>query len=149
MNIDNRLVIDSRLEEIARARDWLAERVSQAMLSRETVGDLKLALTEALSNVICHSYDSEPGHQIILSLFVDDKALTLTIRDFGRPFDASLYQMPDLDKLQEGGYGVFLIQSLMDQVRYDTSSGVGTTLTLVKQRDRQRSKKPGNLYTSL
>ena len=136
MSVKDRLVIDSRLEAAAQAREWIAERAKQARLSRETVSDLKLALTEAITNVVRHSYDDEPGHQIILSWAVDDETLTLTIRDFGRPFDASNYQSPDLSELQTGGYGIFLIQSLMDEVRYDTSSGLGTTLTLVKQRDR-------------
>lgn len=139
MGVNDRLVIDSRTEEIARARDWLVKQTVRAKFSRETIGDLKLALTEAISNVVCHSYDSEPGHQIILSLIVDDEALTLTIRDFGRPFDASHYQPPNLNELHEGGYGIFLMQSLMDRVDYDTSSGVGATLTLVKRRDRNSS----------
>lgn len=136
MSVKDRLVIDSRLEAAAQARQWVAERAKQARLSCETVGDLKLALTEVITNIVRHSYDGEPGHQIILSWAVDDETLILTIRDFGRPFDASHYQSPDLSELQTGGYGIFLIQSLMDEVRYDTSSGLGTTLTLVKQRNR-------------
>ena len=139
MDVNDRLVIDSRTEEIARARDWLTKQAIQAKFSRETIGDLKLALTEAISNVVCHSYDNEPGHQIILSLIVDDEVLTLASRDFGRPFDVSRYQPPDLNELHEGGYGIFLIQSLMDQVDYDTSSGAGATLTLVKRRDKNPS----------
>jgi len=138
MSTRDRLVIDSRLEAATQAREWIAERARQVGLSRETVGDLKLVLTEAITNVVRHSYDGEPGHQIILSWAVDDEMLTLTIRDFGRPFDVGHYQSPDLSELQTGGYGIFLIQSLMDEVRYDTSSGVGTTLTLVKRRDKDQ-----------
>ena len=136
MSAKDRLVIDSRLEAVAQAREWVAERARQARLSRETIGDLKLVLTEAVTNVVRHSYDGESGHQIILSWAVDDETLTLTVRDFGRPFDPGSYQSPDLSELQTGGYGIFLVQSLMDEVRYDTSSGVGTTLTLVKRRDQ-------------
>ncbi len=134
MSMEDRLVIDSRLEAVAEARDWLAERASRAGFSSQTVSDLKLALTEAVSNVVRHAYGGEPGHQIVLSLAMDDEALTLTIRDFGRPFDPGRYREPDLSEPQEGGYGVFLMHNLMDEVRYDTSSGVGTTLTLVKRR---------------
>lgn len=129
------MVIDSRLEAVAQAREWVAERAREARLCRETIGDLKLALTEAVTNVVRHSYDGEPGHQIILSWAVDDERLTLTIREFGRPFDISEYQPPDLSELHTGGYGIFLIHSLMDEVHYDTS-GEGTTLTLVKRRDQ-------------
>ena len=123
MSAKDRLVIDSRLEAVSQAREWVVERAKQARLSRETIGDLKLVLTEAVTNVVRHSYDGEPGHQIILSWAVDDETLTLTIRDFGRPFDPSRYQPPDLSELQTGGYGIFLIQSLMDEVRYDTLGG--------------------------
>lgn len=134
MNVEDRLVIDSRLDAIAQARNWLAERAGQAGFPSDTISDLKLAISEAITNVVRHAYNGEPDHQIILSLVIDDKALTLTIRDFGRPFDASGYRPPDLNEPQEAGYGMFLMHSLMDEVHYDTSSGVGTTLTLVKRR---------------
>lgn len=144
MNAEDRLIIDSQPEALAEARDWLADRASRAGFPPDTVTDLKLALTEAVSNVMLHAYGGEPGHQIILSLVTDDQALTLTIRDFGRPFDASHYQTPDLSEPQEGGYGIFLIHSLMDEVRYDTSSGAGTTLTLVKGRANNPSTGSGS-----
>ncbi len=136
MNAEDRLVIDSRLEAVAEARDWLAKRASQAGFSTSTVGDLKLALTEAITNVVRHAYGGEAGRQIVLSLATDDESLTLTIRDFGRPFDTGRYRTPDLSDPQEGGYGIFLIRSLMDEVHYDTSAEEGTTLTLIKRRDK-------------
>ena len=134
MNAQERLVIDSRLEAAAEARAWLVEQASQAGFSADTINDLKLALTEAVTNVVRHAYGGEPGHQIILSLAADAEALTLTVRDYGRPFDASLYQSPDLSEPQEGGYGMLLLRRLTDEARYDTSSETGTTLTLVKRR---------------
>ena len=134
MNAESQLIIDSRREAIAQARDWLAELTSQAGFSPQTISDLKLVLAEALGNVIHYAYDGEPGHQIILSLSTDDEGLTLTIHDFGHPPDASRYQTPDLSELREGGYDAFLIHSLMDKVCYDASPEKGTTLTLIKWR---------------
>ncbi len=134
MDVKDQLVIDSRLEAVAQAQDWLAQLASKAGFPAETVGDLKLVLTEAIGNVVHYAYDGEPGHQIILSLSTDDEALTLTIRDFGHPPDTSRYHTPDLSDLREGGYDAFLIHSLTDEVRYDASPEEGTTLTLVKQR---------------
>ena len=135
MDVKDQLVIDSRLEALAEARDWLAGRSAQAGVPTGTINDLKLVLTEAVSNVVRHAYDGEPGHPIEMSLVVDADALTLTIRDFGRPFNLGSYRAPDLGDPQEGGYGVFLMHALMDQVHYDTSSEMGTTLTLVKRRE--------------
>lgn len=135
MDEEDRLVVDSRLEAVAEARAWLAKQASQAGFSSDAIGDLKLAVTEAITNVVCHAYGGEPGHEIVLSLEVDEEALTLTIRDFARgQFDGN-YPAPDLNgEPPESGYGIFLMRQVMDEVRYDTSSEVGTTLTLVKRR---------------
>ena len=136
MDIKDRLVIDSRFDAVGQARDWLAQQATRAGFPSGDVNDLKLALTEAVTNIVRYAYDGEPDHQIILSLSIDDDALMVAIRDFGRPFDGSNHQAPNLDASdpQENGYGIFLIKSLMDEVYYDTSSGTGTTLTLVKRR---------------
>jgi serine/threonine-protein kinase RsbW len=136
MDVKDRLVIDSRFEAVSQARDWLAKRAVRAGFPSGSVNDLKLALTEAVTNIVRYAYDGEPGHEIILSLLIDDDALTVVIRDFGRPFDGSNHQAPNLNASdpQENGYGIFLIKRLMDEVHYDASSGTGTTLTLVKQR---------------
>jgi anti-sigma regulatory factor (Ser/Thr protein kinase) len=82
MNAEDRLIIDSQPEALAEARDWLTDRASRAGLPPDTVSDLKLAPTEAVSHVMLHTYGGEPRHQIILSLVTDHEALTLTICDF-------------------------------------------------------------------
>jgi serine/threonine-protein kinase RsbW len=126
------LRIESRLDELARARAWVVDHAHAAGMPEQVVNELRLAVSEAVANVIEHGYHSEPHHIIDLHLAVDETRLVLTIHDDGEPFEVQAYQAPDLDQPHEGGYGVYLIQHLMDEVHYDTSAGGGTTLTLVK-----------------
>ncbi|RME46512.1 MAG: ATP-binding protein [Chloroflexi bacterium] len=128
------LVIHSRLAAVAEARRWASDHVRAAGFDNDVVFAVELALSEALTNVIEHAYAGDETQEIRLSLAIDDEKLRLTIRDFGRKFDLSSYQSPNLDVPAEGGYGVYLIHQLMDEVNYDTSPAQGTRLSLVKYR---------------
>ncbi len=134
------LLIDSRVEEVARARKWLSDHAAAEGFSDGDVRKFGLALSEACVNVIEHAYRGEAGNPIELELTIDDEALKLTIRDSGAAFDLERYDPPDLSEPHEGGYGVFIIHSIMDEVTYDTSGQRGTVLTLVKRRPSPTSR---------
>jgi len=132
------LVIQSRLDRIAEARWWVTQRTRAAGFDEESVFAIELALAEALANVVEHAYQGDETREIRLTLRIDDEKLALTIRDFGHKFDLEAYTPPNLDDPAEGGYGVYLIHQLMDEVIYDTSPPQGTKLTLVRYRARQK-----------
>ncbi|MFQ5595366.1 MAG: ATP-binding protein [Anaerolineae bacterium] len=131
---DEDLVIQSRLERISDARRWLTEHARAAGFAEDAILDLRLVVSEALANVVEHAYGGASDQEIRLALVIDDEKLCLIIRDFGRKFDLAHYTAPDLDQPSEGGYGVFLMHELMDEVTYDTSPPTGTKLTLVRYR---------------
>lgn len=131
---DENLVIPSRLDRVPDARQWLTEHARTAGFGEGAILDLGLVLSEALTNVVEHAYGGADDQEIRLSLLIDDEKLCLTIRDFGKKFDLANYTPPDLDVPSEGGYGVFLIHELMDEVTYDTSLPTGTKLTLIRYR---------------
>ena len=135
MAIHADLVIESRVEELARARGWVRDHAHAAGFSDPQVRELSLVVSEACTNVIKHAYGGEPNYSIELHLAIDEVQLVLSIHDIGAPFDLESYQPPDLDEPHEHGYGVFIIRSLVDEVRYESVEGLGTTLLLVKYRD--------------
>jgi anti-sigma regulatory factor (Ser/Thr protein kinase) len=130
--IESQLIIESKLENVSEVRRWLEGLTAQAGFNEEDIGSLKLVVSEACSNIIRHAYKGEDGHDIVISACIDDEKLALNIRDFGTKIDLSKYEKPSLGEPQEGGYGIFLMHTLMDSVEYDTSAEVGTTLRLVK-----------------
>ena len=132
--ITQKLVIESRLDATVRARRWVTDQARMAGFDKESVFAIELAVGEALANIIEHAYQNKPGRQIHLMLTIDEVKLFLIIRDFGRKFDLNSYHPPDLDEAKEGGYGVYLIEQMMDEVRYEDPAGQGTQLGMIKYR---------------
>jgi serine/threonine-protein kinase RsbW len=128
------ITIRSRVEEIDEARRWVTDRVREAGVGDDPVGEIELALTEALANVIEHSYAGAGDQEILVDVAVDDDALAVSVRDWGRAFDPGSYAARDLDDPGEGGYGVFLMEQLMDNVTREAQPDGGTLLTLTKSR---------------
>ena len=119
---------------MAYTRQWIAEKAKQAGLSDGDIFDLQVVINEACSNVIKHAYQMENGHEIILSVVIDSNEIALTVRDFGNKIDLNRYQPSNFDVPSESGYGLFIMQSLMDVVEYDISHELGTELKMVKLR---------------
>ena len=134
MNIQDNLVIKSELEAVTSTRHWAGQYAREAQFDTESVYAIELAVGEALTNIIRHAYQNEPGHEIHLALIIDETKFSLSIRDFGRKFNPTEHAPPDLSTPSEGGYGVYLIDKVMDEVTYDTSQSKGTRLDLVKYR---------------
>ena len=126
------LTIPSRVERIDEARRWVTERARAAALDGEVVADVELALTEALANVIEHAYAGRSDGEIVIGAEIADARLAVSVRDWGKVADPDEFERRDLDDPGEGGYGVFLIEELMDDVRRVPQPDGGTLLTLTK-----------------
>lgn len=130
------LSLPSQLNEIQRARSWARGHAQAAGFGDVDAWAVELALAEALSNVIRHGYEGDPGQRIDLSIEVDVDTFCVCVQDYGRTFDPHEIVPPDFEAPGPGGYGLHLIEELMDEVKRDTSSGRGTVLRLVKHRPR-------------
>jgi anti-sigma regulatory factor (Ser/Thr protein kinase) len=126
------LRISSQLDAIDEARQWVGERVRQAGFGDEPVGEVELALTEALANIVEHAYQGEQSQPIELAVDVDGPVVRVRVRDWGAYLDPASYRGRDLDDPGEGGYGVFLMSQLMDDVTREPQPDGGTLLTLIK-----------------
>ncbi|WP_051261905.1 ATP-binding protein [Desulfovibrio inopinatus] len=78
---------------------------------------LQLMVSEAVTNVVRHAYDDEPG-EVGVELLFDDERAVLLITDQGKPFDPTRVASPDLDNPLGHGLGVFLIREHADALSY-------------------------------
>ncbi len=101
---------------------------------------VETAVDEACSNVIEHAYGGEGIGDITLICEIEQNLLTIKIIDQGQPFNPDSVPGPYLDKNCEDhpghGLGLYFIKSLMDDVKFEFTPGVGTTLTMVKRREQ-------------
>jgi serine/threonine-protein kinase RsbW len=78
-----------------------------------------LALHELCTNIIEHGYPGQSG-SIFVALSIEYEPLLLKahVLDSGLPFNATDVASPDLNEIQERGYGLFLIEQLVDEFDY-------------------------------
>jgi serine/threonine-protein kinase RsbW len=127
-----RLRIPAKPEYIAVARLAVAGLAELAGVADETVADLKLALTEAVSNSIRHAYKANPGH-VEIAFGLGSMCLDVTVIDNGAGFDPERPPALEGEELAEGGLGIAIIRTLTDSLEIESRSGVrGTRLHFVK-----------------
>lgn len=97
---------------------------------------MEICLTEALNNVIKHSYEGKPGNLIKLKLALTKKRLEIIISETGKPREKIEkpkleFDPTDIENLPEGGMGLFIIEEIMDETKY-RSDGKTNTFTMIK-----------------
>lgn len=102
-------------------------------MDEKDIQSILLATNEACANIIKHSYCEEPNHSIILRIFVDERNCRIELEDEGMPLQPEKIHSRPLDEIKPGGLGVHLIQSLMDQVIFDTNQDNKNRLILIKE----------------
>jgi serine/threonine-protein kinase RsbW len=88
------------------------------------------AFSEAFNNVAIHGYVGLPPGQVEIEVEIGRGSLTIRLRDYGNSFDFDLAPVPIFENLPEGGFGVYIIKSFMDEVKYE--KGPPNVLTLRK-----------------
>jgi anti-sigma regulatory factor (Ser/Thr protein kinase) len=130
------LAVEATLENLKTVRSFITEAGQSLHIDEETLGELCLVVDEAVTNVIVHGYDGQPG-PVEIEVSADQDDLVIQIRDRAKPFDAGDVQTPHLDEsLAErayGGMGVYLIRKLTDESEFRPLPGRGNELRLVRR----------------
>ena len=82
---------------------------------------VELALQEAVANAIRHGCQGDPSQQLQCSVSIGESGeVVITVRDQGAGFDPSKVANPldPANLLKSSGRGIFLINGLMDEVRF-------------------------------
>ena len=99
-----------------------------AGFARKTCEQMALAVDEAVTNVIRHSYANEGGHRIRIGYTLTTDALQIDIRHGGDQVNLAAVEKPDLEKYiaerRRGGLGLMLMNKLMDRVEFDQEEGL-------------------------
>ena len=129
-----RLTIPAKPEYITLGRLALTGISRLRPLDEETLGDLKLALTEACSNSVRHAYANGEGTVEIRYELHPDR-LVIEVVDDGEGFDPSA-EREEGDDLVEGGLGIAIIRSIADELEIGVGDGGrGSRLRFAKSLD--------------
>lgn len=136
------LRISSQPRLLRMVRTVAGQMCELAGMVERDVHDVVLAVDEACTNIIRHSYDGQADMPIEIRFRILPEGLEISLRDFGTKIDAKKLResarrdaYPRNHKgLRPGGLGLRFIGQIFDHVHYDTSLQEGTRLTLLKNR---------------
>jgi serine/threonine-protein kinase RsbW len=129
------LFVPSRLDYEQVAVDVAASVARLMGFSEDRIEDLKTAVDEACINAIEHGNKENADIKVLVELIADDSRLQVDVHDQGKGIPGNIPQ-PDIDakiagKESSRGWGLFLIQSLMDEVEFNWNPETGGLTRMV------------------
>lgn len=117
-------------EPVYQARARVAALARAQGFSGEALDGIVLAFSEAVNNAIRYG-SSSVNHCVSVTMKMDNGHLVLEIADHGCGFQPASLDLPAPDDMSEGGRGLFLMHTFMDDVQWH-GSPKGTTVRMVK-----------------
>lgn len=132
------LTFSSLAENVGVARMLIASIGAQLNLSLNDIEELKVAVSEAVSNAIIHGYSNNPNKLVCLDIDLDPETLRIEVRDEGCGIsDIEQAMQPAYSTDPERmGLGFVFMQSFMDDLQVESTVDKGTTVTMIKQLDK-------------
>ncbi|WP_085520457.1 anti-sigma B factor RsbW [Tuberibacillus sp. Marseille-P3662] len=105
--------------------------------SYDEIEDIKVAVSEACTNAVNHAYHGVDSGQIAIHIRSYTDRMEVGVIDEGCSFDYEdkIKELKPIDAgvsiehVNEGGLGLFLIDTLMDQVNISGGSGINVIMT--------------------
>ncbi|MGB0360394.1 MAG: ATP-binding protein [Endozoicomonas sp.] len=135
-----KLEIDSELANTALVAMAVRGLCTMTKLSPVEVNRVELCIVEIVNNAIEHAYNNEEGHKVEVGIDLLQSKMQLTVSDWGKSLDEEQFQNNsslDVDGCNPAswltsGRGLSIVQSLMDQVDYQ-SEGDKNSFIMSKQ----------------
>jgi serine/threonine-protein kinase RsbW len=138
--------IPAKPEYVAIVRLTLSGVANRMGFSYDDIEDMKIAISEACTNAVQHAYKEEAG-EVTVGFGLFDDRLEIMVADQGVSFDFEHLKQTigpyepsqEIELLPEGGLGLYLINSLMDEVKMTHSKGSTVLMTKYVQREQVES----------
>lgn len=87
--------------------------------------NIQLAVDEIFANIVGHAYAGVVNGRVAIEVAVvnEPRQIVIDLHDKGISFDPTTVPHPDLEDGQVHGYGLFLVEQLMDKVIYQPGTG--------------------------
>ena len=120
------ITIDATLENVPLATEFVSEKADTLPFSTKDKYQIDVAVDEIVSNVARYAYEGKEG-KVTIRTETDDQSLTITVIDSGIPYNPLEKEDPDVtlsaDERGVGGYGIFIVKKVMDEVTYEYRDG--------------------------
>ena len=130
-----KIIFDSRSCNESFVRVSVAAFCTQLNPTLEEVADIKTAVSEAVTNVIIHGYDSQVK-KVEITCRIEKRTLYVEVTDRGKGIADVAKAMEPLfttrPELDRSGMGFAFMEAFMDDVQVESRPGEGTTVRMKK-----------------
>ena len=130
------LVIKNNVREVTKFSTFIKSVMEKLNIESGLARKLRLAVEEAVVNVIDYAYPAGQEGDIEIRIMSDGKTLKTVLVDAGVAFDPTAKEKADttlsVQDRQIGGLGILLVRELMDTINYERIDGQNI-LTLIKK----------------
>lgn len=123
-----KMTLPCKGEYVGVARLTISAIANRMGFNIEEIEDIKVALAEGCTNAIKHGLDEK----FYLDIEIYEDKLKINIKDTGKGYNVDEIAEPDLENPKEGGLGIFIIKTLMDEVELSSKIGEGSNIKMVK-----------------
>lgn len=133
-----KIIISSSVKNIPLVGAIVNKLCSFTPLSELESYKIELCVVEACNNSIEHAYKNQCNHEIEIEISLSIDQIKFQICDYGKPMNGQIkvtkfeFDPNDIKNLPEGGMGLYIMNCIMDEVRYQRGRGKNI-LTLVKK----------------
>ena len=143
MNVTNyiKLEFPSKSVNEGYARSAIAAFAAQLDPTLEELGDIRTAVSEAVTNAIVHAYPDDIGTIWLKARILEGDKLEIVVKDKGRGIADLKQAMEPLFTTggeDRSGMGFTIMESFTDHVKVRSAPGKGTTVTMVRRIRRRR-----------
>lgn len=137
------LTFPARAEYVGVARLTVSGIANRVGLAYDDIEDVKLAVAEACTNAVEHAYHTDETGSIHMCCSIMEDRLVIEVSDQGKsfPVEALSGKLQPIDPsmaiedLTEGGLGLYLIHTLMDEVQISGKNGFVISMTKYLRQD--------------
>ncbi|MBE6915195.1 MAG: anti-sigma F factor [Ruminococcaceae bacterium] len=130
------LTLASRSANEGFARTAVSAFVAQLDPTLDELGDIKTAVSEAVTNCIVHAYPDRVDKIYIRTRLFENNLVEIVIRDRGlgiSDIDQARTPMYTTGDAERSGMGFTIMESFMDRLQVRSIPGKGTTVTMTKR----------------
>lgn len=142
MGLSNKLHMEfpSIASNVALARVTLASFAMQLEFTLGELEEIRVAVSEAVSNAVIHAYPDKIG-DIVINALIDNGTLEIEVIDFGKGIeDLNLARTPAFSTDPERmGLGLVFMESFMDQMDIESKLNSGTRVVMKKRPEREKN----------
>jgi len=113
----------ARLHLATDLASWICHQVYKPPLRDDLAYAVELCVSEACTNAMKHAVTTAAADIVVLAFGVWPDRLIIVVKDQGPGYDLTKIPLPDFEQHPEGGYGIFIIKSMMDVIEYYQADG--------------------------